>query len=97
MKTLENAECLYGNLNKENQGRIKRFIENPTYDTWDDIFSIIVNKQFTTIWSAIIELKPSFPLEERVYDEQNNLLAEWREIPTPLEVLQAIKNAKTND
>lgn len=97
MKTLENAECLYGNLNKENQGRIKRFIENPTYDTWDDIFSIIVNKRFTTIWGAVAEIKPSFALEENLRDGQDNLLAEWREIPTPLEVLQAIKNATANN
>jgi len=97
MKTLENAECLYGNLDKENQDRIKRFIENPTYDTWDDIFSIIINKRFTTIWGAVAEIKPSFTLEEGLHDEKDNILGEWREIPTPLEVLQAIKNATTND
>lgn len=97
MKSLENAENLCGNLKKENQDRIKKFIVDPTYDTWDDIFSIIINKHFTTIWEAVLELKPSFPSKGRVYDEQDNILKEWSEIPTPLEVLQAIKNATTKD
>lgn len=93
MKTLEKTENLYGELRKESANRIKAYVTAPTTDKWDDISSVIVNSKMTTIWQAVLDIDSSFPKQGRVYNEKDEVIQEWKEIPTPLQVLSAIKEA----
>ena len=93
MKSLENAENLFGHLNGSIVKRIKNYINNPNTDTWDDIFSLIINKNFTTIWEAVLDINPSFCKEGREYDSNDNIVSDWEEIPSHMEVLRAIREA----
>lgn len=93
MKTLKQAENLYGKLSDSIVDRILNYIENPNFDNWDDIQSLIINRNFTTIWQAVLELDPSFTTQGRSYDIDDNIIQEWEEIPEPFTVLRAIQNS----
>lgn len=81
----------------EYQRKIKRFLKNPNTDTWDDIHGIIIEPEhMTTIWQAILTLDPTFPRTGRRtrfngIGKEDTLINDWERIPTPLQVLQAIK------
>jgi hypothetical protein len=91
MKALENCCNLFGKLDSKIEKRIKNYLDDPTFDTWDDICGIIIDSHFNTIWNAIIKLDPTFPREGRTDNIEGNIIKEWERIPTPLQVLQAIK------
>lgn len=92
MKTLENCDNLFGKISPQIQKRIKRFINEPTADNWDDISGIIIKgNSTTTIWQAMVAYDPTFPNKGRTTDTEGNVIKEWERIPTPFEVLKAIK------
>lgn len=95
MKTLEMCENFYGKLSPQIKKRIKNFLDNPNVENWDDISGIIIGTKggIKTIWTAIIELDPTFPKRGRSIDLDGNIVKDWERIPTPLQVLQAIKNS----
>jgi|BioPla2DNA2_1021312.scaffolds.fasta_scaffold19648_6 hypothetical protein len=45
----------------------------------------------TTIWQAMVAYDPTFPNKGRTTDTEGNVIKEWERIPTPFEVLKAIK------
>jgi len=76
--------------------RIRRFLANPTTDTWDDIQGIIIRPSpglGVSIWEAVLEIDPTFPRRGRATDMDGHIIEDWKRIPTPLQVLQAIKRA----
>jgi hypothetical protein len=92
MKTLEVCYNAFGDrISSECQKRIRRFLNNPTPDNWDDISSIIIDTKFHTIWEAVIALDSTFPRRGRVTDAKGRILEDWQRIPRPLQVLQAIE------
>lgn len=91
MKSLEKCENCFGPLQPELIKRIKRFIKSPTNKTWDDIHGILITPG-KTIWQAVIELDPTFPKVGRT-TLKRKVIQDWSRIPTPLQVLQAIKRA----
>lgn len=92
MKTLDKCTNFYGKLDPTIKERIKRFLNSPTPETWDDICGIIIDgNSFCTIWQAVIVIDPTFPQSGRSTDIEGNILQEWERIPSPLQVLQAIK------
>ena len=93
MKTLERAENVFGKLSEKCKQRIKDYLNDPTYDKWDDISSIIITSDLKTIWQAVIDIDPTFPKKGRVTDINGNIIKEWDKIPEPYIVLRAIHNA----
>ena len=99
MKALENCVNVFGeHIKPEYQKKIKQYLDNPTFDNWDEIQGIIIDTHFNSIWNAVIAYDPTFPRRGRTEDTEGNIIKEWERIPTPLQVLQAIKayNRKEN-
>lgn len=96
MKSLNNAVNAFGDkIGKEYVDKIKTFCDNPTYDSWDDIKGIIIKSNFKSIWQAVIDIDSTFPRYGREIDDNNNIIKEWERIPTPMQVLRAIKECTT--
>lgn len=92
MNALTNCENMFGELSPQIKKKIKKFITKPTFENWDDIHCIIItHKGMRTIWNAVIEKDSTFPKQGRVEDLKGNIIKEWERIPTPFDVLKAIK------
>lgn len=94
MKTLDNMKNMFGKVNQDIKNKVIDYVNNPTVDKWDDIAHIIIDTNFKTIWQAVLEINPSFTKSGRVYDENDNIIKEWPEIPSPFEVIRAIKESQ---
>jgi hypothetical protein len=91
---LENCRNMFGDpLSHSIKKRIKRFLANPCADTWDDIHGVIIKPIGTTIWNAVLEMNPDFPRTGRAVDLNGNIIRKWTQIPTPFQVLLAIKRS----
>jgi len=94
MKILKNCENIFGKISIQTERRIKKYINNPNCDNWDDIQGIIIKSEgMTTMWQSIIKSNSSFPKSGRSEDLEGNIIKEWEQIPTPLELLRAIKES----
>lgn len=93
MECLKECTNMFGDqMSPALQKRIKKFTSNPNPDTWDDIHGIVVNGT-NTVWQAVLMIDQTFPHRGRTEDEKGNVLKEWERIPTPFQVLHAIKCA----
>ena len=94
MKILAGARNHLGPLAPELQERIRRFIQDPSPATWDDIHGIMVAPagRFKTIWKAVIAIDPTFPKAvyggSTVSPEQR-----WQRVPDVITCLRAIRLA----
>jgi len=82
---------LDNNIDNEIRERILNFILEPKPDTWSDISGIYINSS-KTIWQSMCDYYPDFPRSGRRYDLEGNVIKEWEKIPTPFELMNAIKN-----
>lgn len=89
-KSLLEMEGMFGKQPYENLKRVQAYLNEPTADRWDDISGILVDGH-STIWQLLIELDSTFPKSGRTKDVMHKVVEEWERIPTPLEVLRAIK------
>lgn len=60
MKTLDKCENLFGRLGKDSRGRIRQFLEEPTYENWVNTRSLIINSKMVTIWQALAKINPVY-------------------------------------
>lgn len=86
---------MWGYISEDIQERIVNYLENPTVENWDDIYSIIIQWDGIThtIWQWIIYCDPTFPKTGRATDIKGNVIKEWERTPTPKEVIRAINVA----
>ena len=85
---------MFGQINSQIQRKIKNYLKNPCFETWDNIHCIVINsKDMKTIWNAVIDIDPCFPRKGRKKDEEGNTITEWERIPEPFILLQAIRKA----
>jgi hypothetical protein len=98
-QTLERCENMFGPISADITCQIKRYLHEPTVANWDDIYGIIINPKgmMTTIWQAVMAIDPDFPQVGPSEDLAGNRLSEWEYIPTPFQLLQAIKKATERD
>lgn len=56
-------ELAYIRTSTECRERLRRVLEDPTEETWDDAYCIVVGPGCfgMTLWQVVIELDPSFP------------------------------------
>jgi hypothetical protein len=88
---LEKCQNMFGyEIDNEIKDRVKAFFKNPCEDTWNDIFSIIINVDGKTIWAGWIELDPSAPKSARM-DKDDCMKYSWERMPDRFLVYRIIK------
>lgn len=75
------------------QDRIKNFFKNPCIDTWNEIYSIIINTNGITIWQGWIALDETAPKSVKMTDDSMTVY-EWERIPNVFTVYRIIKEFK---
>ncbi|MCK2000341.1 hypothetical protein MZM54_02920 [[Brevibacterium] frigoritolerans] len=89
-KTLLEIENVFGKFPLKSAQRIQAYLDEPSFDRWEDIHSIIVNG-WTTVRQAVVDQDPTFPRTGRGEDITGKIVKEWERIPEPMLVLRAIK------
>jgi hypothetical protein len=92
---LDDCENFFGPLRPEYRKRIRAYLAGPTVRKWEDIHGIIIRSTGLgkTIWQALIAIDPTFPNHGRTTNLDGRIIEDWERIPTPLEVMRAIKSA----
>jgi hypothetical protein len=80
------ARNLFGPLAGEHRERLEAVLANPTEQTWDDAYSLIVGGGFKTLWQAWIAVDPSAPRSKPLEEP-------WPKIPDQLTLYRALKEA----
>jgi hypothetical protein len=72
--------------------RLTAVIRNPTEQTWDDSYNIILNCKNRTcsLWQAVIAVDPTFPKTGPVNNQKGERLEGWKRIPDSLLIVNAI-------
>lgn len=61
MSYLDETTNMSGPLTGEARDRLIAVLANPTQETWDDAYSLIVNRnRFLTLWRAVLAVDPTF-------------------------------------
>jgi hypothetical protein len=91
---LDLARNLFGRLDEEMRERVRAVAVNPTVETWQDAYSVIVGSdRWLTLWRAVLAVDPSFPRVGRSTDQQGNVVKEWARIPSQELLLRALRYA----
>ena len=100
---LNAASNMFGPLSGEVRERLMALINDPSEETWDDAYSIILNRDvWLTLWQAVIAVDPSFarsgPVTRWVEDDSglgghSEPVSGWSQIPSAETILQAISYA----
>jgi hypothetical protein len=89
---LEKCKNWFGHeITNDIKERITVFFKNPCEDTWNEIFSIIINEDGKTIWNCWIILDPTAPKSARMR-EDDVLKYDWDRIPDRFLVYRIIKD-----
>lgn len=81
------ATNLFGALKSEGQASLRAVLANPTNETWDKSYSLIVNgKSFMTLWQAWIAVDSNAP-------RSKPLDGVWPKIPDQMTIYRALKHA----
>lgn len=86
---LDKAANVYGPLSPENRQAVMDYIDAPTEEGWERIYSLIISPgsmRRATIWQWVVVVDPSFVVKRTKYER-------WQRIPDPMTVARAIKAA----
>lgn len=83
---------MFGSLNTECRGRLEAVLDNPTEETWDEAYSLIVGKDgFTTLWQAWVKVDPAAPRSGPADDMAGKRIRGWPSIPDQLTLYRALR------
>ena len=96
MSILSDCTNIFGNTIKDElKQKITNYFNNPTFDNWDDISTIVIDgNNWKTVWQAVIAVDSQFPKTGRNEDDAGNIVKEWERIPDPMTVARTIKKAQ---
>lgn len=89
MKTaaiIDKCENVFGRLRAPERARLKAVLRNPTQETWDNAYSLIISGRIPrvhTLWQAWIHIDPSAP-------RSKPLEGPWPKIPDEITLRRAI-------
>lgn len=87
----DDCRNMFGPLDAECRARLKAVLKNPTEETWDDAFSLIVGKDgFTTLWQAWCKVDPNAPRSGCRYNMDGKKISGWPAIPDELTLYRAL-------
>ena len=91
---VDRCSNLWGSLDADCRKRLENVVNNPTDNTWDNAYSLILSGQsFMTLWQAVIAVDQSFPRLGPSEDDAGKRLEGWQRIPDQLTLYRAIKHA----
>lgn len=97
MRLLKDSTNLFGKLSPEVEGRVQAFMDNPSFETWDDIHGIIISAtRMRTVWQAVIAVDPSYNNIALSYSSSGKYppaSKRWSRFPDAMTVARAIKLA----
>jgi hypothetical protein len=102
--SLDMASNMWGRLSDDIRARLTAAIEHPGEETWDDAYSIILDRDsWTTLWQAVLATEPSFasaraPVTRWVPDDSelgghSEPVSGWSRTPAAETIIQAINYA----
>jgi hypothetical protein len=89
------ATNMFGKLTPDLLARLDAVVDNPTEETWDDAYSIIIatSPRSLTLWQAVLRVDPTFPNSGPVYGDGGSRISGWTAIPSRDVLLAAIERA----
>ena len=89
---IDDCRNVFGPLDAECRARLKAVLEDPTEETWNEAFSLIIGSDgFTTLWQAWVKVDPSAPVSGCRYDMDGKQIRGWTKIPDQLTLYRALK------
>ena len=86
------ARNMFGRLKPKERVRIRRVVQTPTEENWDDASSIIVGANgWMTLWQAVCRVDPGFPKSAEIKSDGSGFV--WSEIPTRETLIKALEYA----
>lgn len=91
LKKYEKCKNMLGDLPQEIIDRLEAFFDNPSTETWGDVFCIIIGANgFTTFWQSVLAVNPEFPRSAKSDDEGNTVFTTY---PDEFTARRALKYA----
>jgi len=81
---LDRATNVFGPLKPDIRARITRFLDDPSEENWDRVYSIAI-QPFKTVWQAVLAVDPSF--------QRTKSRDFWDRVPDAMLVARAIRHA----
>jgi hypothetical protein len=83
---------MFGSLDSVCRGRLEAVLDNPTEETWDEAYSLIVGKDgFTTLWQAWVQVDPDAPRFGPSEDFAGKRIHGWASVPDQLTLYRALR------
>lgn len=97
---LEQLQNVFGLLSPEVKGRLVAVFENPTNETWDKAYSIVLRSGSgfglgMTLWQAWIATDDAAPRLGPSSTLHSKRRAKWDKVPTQGQIFTAIRHAAT--
>lgn len=80
-------------LSPDCRERLEALLQEQTVETWEEAFSIILNREGMTLWRAIIEVDDTFPKTGRRTNPKGKVVKEWERIPDLKLIQRALRFA----
>ena len=87
---LDRLNTPFGPLAPPHRRRLKRVLVNPTQQTWDDAYTVILRHErglHLTLWMCVLAVDPNFPRSKPLEDS-------WPQVPDQLTLARALRYAR---
>jgi hypothetical protein len=93
-RELDMARNVFGKLRPDLKTRLRAAFYQPTEETWDNAYSIIIGANgWTTLWQAVIAVDPTFPRSGPAHDSRGRLVSRWAKVPSQETLVRALRFA----
>lgn len=85
---LNDCKNLWGRLEGDSLKRLRDVLANPTQETWEEAFTLIIsiNDGWVTLWQAVLAVDPTFP-------QGKGPDGLWPRVPDSLTIARAIRES----
>jgi hypothetical protein len=89
---IDNATNMFGSLNDDCMARLRAVLDDPSAQTWDEAYNLIVNgSTLRTLWQAWIAVDPSAPRTGGSIDWP--AAQRWPRVPDKFTLYRALRYA----
>lgn len=93
-RELARSVNLWGRLTAPIKTRLRAAVYQPTEETWNNAYSIIVGSDgWMTLWQAVIAVDPTFPRSGPATDARGRQVERWEKVPSQETLIRALRYA----